>query len=246
MLVFFFIYLIYYIYISRSTKKLRDLLLVTLGTITLLSINIYNTNNRLFKDPQLQKIVNKKYEFQFITKAKLEEGDSRLERIMDLDVRSKFGVRTLDGIENLPNLKSINILRQDKLIDYSKLSYLNNLENLYIPEPHPNFKINDLPELKKLKYLTVYLERNRFNNKIIELACFPNLEKLRLMSSNDQEIITIDIRQVPNIESLDIGMNVEKIIGLEEAKNLKSIMLDYGSDDYKDEVKRLRPDIELQ
>jgi len=244
-LAFLFTFLIYYICVSASTKRLRELVLVTLGTIALLSINIYNTNNRPLKDPLLQNIVNNKYEYQFRTITKSEEEHPRLEKITDLYISSKFGVKTLAGIENLTNLTTINISRQYKLIDYSNLSYLNNLKRLYISEPHPDFSISHLPELKKIESLMVYSLRNQFNDEIIELANFPNLQKLELIGDRTKERVTIDIRQVPNIESIDIRMNIEKIIGLEEAENLKIIRLNHGHDDYKDEIKRLRPDIEL-
>jgi len=246
MLAFFLIFIIYNIYVSSSTKRLQELVLVMLSIIALLCVNTYNTNNRLFKDPQLQNIVKNKYEFQFMTKEKLMEGDTRLERIMHLNISSKFGVKTLDGIENLPNLKNIDIYRQDKLIDYSNLSYLNNLENLYISSPHPDFSINHIPKLENLEFLMIYLWQHEFNDKIMDFSRFPNIKTIKLLGLRSQEPITIDIRSVQNIESIEIGLGVEKIIGLEEAVSLKKIDLYHESNDYKDEIKKLRPDIELR
>jgi len=131
-----------------------------LSIIALLCVNTYNTNNRLFKDTQLQKLVKNKYEFQFMTKEELKQDDPRLERIMDF-------------------------------------------------------------------------------------SRFPNLKTIKLLGLRSQEPIIIDIRNVQNIESIEIGLGVKKIIGLEEAVNLKNIDLYHESNDYKDEIKKLRPDIEL-
>lgn len=246
LLLFFFGFLIYNICSSSSNKK-RDVLIAALGIAILLCINIYNINNRLFADPQLNKIVNNKYQFQFITESKPTKQDPRLERITDLDIRSKWSVKTLNGIENLPNLKNLEIDDQDKLLNYNSLAHLNNLSVLHVWDSHTDFSINLLPELKHLETLSINLGMNKsFNDEILDLKKFPKLKRLYLSSLDDDKPITIDIRNNPNLEIIDVLMNVEKIIGLEEAKNLKEIDIYPDEMNYIEEVKKLRPDIDIR
>jgi len=87
-----------------------------------------------------------------------------------------------------------------------------------------------------------------FSGKItdeeLRIDKFPNLRRLYLQASSNSKPVTIDIRNVPNLENMEIlGIGVKEIVGLEDATNLKSITLYHPSEDYIDEIKRLRPDI---
>lgn len=245
LLLFFLFFLIYNIYLSSSTKKPIELIIVILSTFMLLFANFYISNTRLFKDPQLHKTVSNKYEFQFLNeKSNLREVDQRLEKIRDLDIENRWSVRSLDGIENFSNLKDLDIYNQDKLMDYSNLKDLVNLERIYISDPHLDFSINDFPELNKLRRFRISLGRDQtFNDEIINLKSFPNLENFSMTTFGRVEPITIDIRDADNIESIDILGNVEEIVGLKEAKNLKEIRIYPDEMNYSKEIKNLRPDI---
>jgi len=248
LLLFFAVFLVYNIYVSSYEKKLTQSIIVLFGIIMLLFANIYNSNNRLFKDPQLHKTVSNKYEFQFIgEKSNLEVIDSRLERIRDLDIKNKWSIKTLKGIENLSNLRKLNIYDQDKLLDYTSLAELNNLEVIFISGTNVDFSVNNLPKLNQLQRLYINLRQNQFiADEIIDLKNFTKLKTFSFTSIYRGNPITIDIRQTPNLENINILGNVEEIIGLEEATNLKEVRIYPDEMNYLDEVKKLRPDIDAK
>jgi len=248
LLLFFVVFLIYNIYASLSTKKLTKSIIALFGIGMLLSINIYNSNNRLFKDPQLHKAVSNKYEFQFVgKKSNLKEMDSRLERIKDLDINTKWSIKTLKGIENLSSLRELNIYDQDKLLDYTSLTNLSNLEVMFISGTNVDFSVNNLPKLNQLQRLYINLGQNQFlADEIIDLKKFSKLKSFSFTSIDGENPITIDITQTPNLESVDILGNVGKIIGLQEAMNLKEIRIYPDEMNYLDVVKKLRPDIDTK
>lgn len=248
LLLFFLVFLIYNIYSSSSTKKVTETIIIILGVVIFLSINFYNSNNRLFKDPQLHKTVSTKYESKFIgEESNLREVDERLNRIEHLDIGNKWSIRSLDGIENLSNLKDLDISSQYKLIDYSNLKQLDNLEVLFISDPHIDFNINILPELNKLRriYISLYGDQ-MLNDKIIDLKNLPNLNSFSFTSTYKDNPLTIDISKAHNVESINVLGNVQEIIGLKEAKNLKEVRIYPDEMNYLEEIKKLRPDIDIK
>lgn len=245
LLLFFIVFLIYNIYIRSSSKKLSQSIIIILGVTMLLSINTYNSNNRLFKDPQLHKTVSEKYKLQSLgKKSDLKEVDSRLEEIRNLEIDNKWSIKTLKGIENLSGLRELSIYKQDKLLDFTSLGELNNLEVLFISRANDSFNINNLPKLNQLRRMYISLGENQsITDEIIDLKNFPNLISFSFTSTYKDNPITIDISQAPNLESINILGNVKEIIGIEEAKSLKEVRIYPDERNYLEVVRKLRPEI---
>ncbi|WP_350344797.1 hypothetical protein PRVXT_001239 [Proteinivorax tanatarense] len=255
LIAFFVGCLIYNIYKSSSAKKLRNATALVVIVALLITSNIYVSaymeSQRVFKDANLQRIVSDAYEARFIgADIELKEGSSDLERFDHLSIGGRRTVTSLEGIENLPNLESLYI-GQNMLIDYSELAELENLKRLKITDPHPGFKLSDLPKLENLEFLTI--QNHCFGNQgdIIELTNFPNLTKLSLYDLFDEgKLLTIDITEAPYLEDLSVS-NLGKVVGLKEAGNLKNItimsIINYTEvKNYKDEIRKARPDIEVR
>ena len=88
LILFFLAFILYHKY-SNSSNRRRYALLAVLAVSIALCINYYNINNRHFPDPHLNKIITSRYKFQFAKDSKLTKNDPRLERIINLDLRSK-------------------------------------------------------------------------------------------------------------------------------------------------------------
>ncbi|WP_350344798.1 hypothetical protein PRVXT_001240 [Proteinivorax tanatarense] len=248
--------LIYNIYKSSSAKKLRNATVLVVIVALLITSNIYISaymeSQRVFKDANLQRIVSDAYEARFIgADIELEEGSSDLERLDHLKIEGRT-VRSIEGIENFPNIWDLKIYGQDRLLDYSKLAKLENLKRLRITDPHPDFNLSDLPKLENLESFSVWQHSfGNQENEIIELSNFPNLTRLDIYEDllAEGEPLTIDITEAPHLEDLSVT-NLDKIVGLEEAENLESITIrnphDYTEvENYKDEIKKIRPDIDI-
>ncbi|WP_353892249.1 hypothetical protein PRVXH_001581 [Proteinivorax hydrogeniformans] len=257
LIAFFMGCIIYNIYKSSSAKRFRNVTALVVIVALLMASNIYVSaymeSQRVFKDANLQRIVSDAYEDRFIdADIELEEGSSDLERIDHLNITGRT-VRSLEGIEHLPSLWELGILGQNRLLDYSELAKLENLKRLTITDPHPDFNLSDLPKLENLEWLTVRQHSlGNQEDEIIELSNFPNLTRLSIDDDlfNESEPLTIDITEAPHLEDLSV-YNTTKIVGLEEAENLERISIRgiYNQaevEQYKDEIRKLRPDIEVR
>ncbi|WP_353892785.1 hypothetical protein PRVXH_002159 [Proteinivorax hydrogeniformans] len=242
MLAFFVGFFIYNVYVSAPKTRTRDVSIALVGVLIFLSLNLYMTNNRELADPQLQKTVNSQL-------ASLKESHPTIfHEIDDITIlslgRDRFRIKTLEGIEKLQSLQLLTIYQEDRLMDYSQLAELKNLESLTIFNPHPDFSINDLPDMKNLKHLSVGAFDLPTDENII-VPDLPNLENLEIFSHDIVEPTSLDIRQIPEVEVLRVIVNINEIIGLEEAKHLEKIYVRPFCD-YADEIKELRPDIEVR
>ncbi|WP_353892250.1 hypothetical protein PRVXH_001582 [Proteinivorax hydrogeniformans] len=265
MLIFFTAFLIYNMYLSSTTYKYRNIAILGLIVFVLMSAHIYIINSRVLKDASLNRVIHELYDSRFIgADTKIAESSPDLERLDYLVVSRDllYSVNSLQGVENFPNIWEVRLDGQDKLTSYEELAALDNLTSLRIYEPHPKFEIEDLPvlsNLEKLKY------RDALTDVEIELSNFPNLKSLTFSEGLDAKnrvrdgSLTIDIRQNPLIETISIRSytnNEIEIVGLKEAENLKEVSISYYNfkdesklkqvEQYKEEIRKLRPDIKVR
>jgi len=239
----FLTFLIYFLYKGTEKKGVKEIIGVLLGITMIFTINNHISNDRLVKDPQLNTIVNKRYQRQYRVKGKLKADDPRVADIINLELSSRYVVKTLKGIEHFENLMDLTIEKQKAIIDYSQLQQLNQLKGLIIRYPNKNFRLQDIPKMESLEDLSINFD-GKITDEELRIDKFPNLKRLYLQASSNSEPVTIDIRNAPNLEYIEIlGIDVKEIVGLKDAKNLKSIALYHPSEEYIDEIKRLRPDI---
>lgn len=71
------------------------------------------------------------------------------------------------------------------------------------------------------------------------------MKRLYLEKYLEDQPVTLDIRNNPKLEKMILDINIKEIVGLEDAVNLKEIILYKSIDQYKEVVRRIRPDIDL-
>ncbi|WP_350344796.1 hypothetical protein PRVXT_001238 [Proteinivorax tanatarense] len=265
MLLFFTTFLTYNVYSSSATYKSRNIALLLSGIVILTSAHVYTINSRVIKDATLNRNVHDLYDSRFISaETEIVEESPDLERLDYVIINRSLlnSVNSLQGIENFPNIWEVQLYGQDKLTSYNELAALDNLTSLRISNPNPQFQIEHLPTLANLEE---FWYSNELTNVEVKFCNFPNLKKLNLSESLGFEnrardgSLTVDIRQNPLIETISIRSitsNQIEIIGLEEAENLKEISISYSNykddnkakqvEQYKDEIRKIRPDIEVR
>ena len=211
-----------------------------------LSADIENQDLNIvsFNDPQLEQAIRTVLEKPTGTISK----DS-LKNITQLYVEGKAGpsggILNLDGIEQLQNLKELNIsLSKWCSINLDNISSLQNLESLYIEAyslPAVGIDINEISKFKNLKQLSL----NSFS-ALKDISLLSNLDKLEILSISYASITDISsLKYLTNLRELsltniNIGYNGNSWIkidlsSLKDLNKLKKLYLK-GSN-----VKNYRP-----
>lgn len=136
---------------------------------------------------------------------------SDVESITDLYLANR-NIKDLSGLENLTNLKSID-LSKNEITNISSLSNLTNLENLFLSYN----QINDIAPLKSLPNLKIlYMDKNQISN-IISLK---NLTSLHTLSMEYNKIQ--DLSALQNLKQLQELMLSGNSINDEQKNSLKN------------------------
>lgn len=153
---FFIIFFTYnsYRYYRFSDKIFRKSMLILLSITLILSTHVYILNSRLIKDPHLQRSIKHKYVSQFRDKVDFSLDNPRLDMINELEVKSNFSSKTLNGLEHLPNLLKLTLNNQNKIVDYSSIGKLGYLHTLNIVEPSPTLILGIFQSLIVLSIYT--------------------------------------------------------------------------------------------
>ena len=146
-----------------------------------------------------------------------------LQKLEILEIRDS-NIINLDGLENLPNLKGLYLIDNAKLVNYSSISHLKNLEKLIFSNIENNWldKVNDIDflySLDNLQELTISLIEV---GNIEPLYSLSNLKKLKITYLNQN----LDLSNFTNLEKLDIEYADGKYLnGIERLNNIEEIRL---------------------
>lgn len=145
---------------------------------------------------------------------------SDLAGITDFSAQAR-GVITLDGMEYLPNLVSLDLRSNGQLMDLSPLRHLINLQELLLGTNY----IRDISDLVLMKQLRVLdLSSNTFFKDLSPLAGLTQLESLNLRYDkvNDARPL-IDLR---SLKFLDLGNNdIQNLEGLQYLRGIRTLRL---------------------
>ena len=130
------------------------------------------------------------------------------------------GMKRLDGIGSLINLKKINIVGKNYIHNISMLSNLQNLEELKIFDNY----VEDITSLKNLKSLRVVDLGKNIIKDISPLRGLNNIEYLNLRNNNISDIAPLE--DVINLRFLDVSGN--KIHDISFLKKLHLPRLNHG------------------
>ncbi len=210
------IILMYYA-IKGNRKYKNTKVIITLAIIGMFfSMNYYFYSTNLIKD----KIFNRYIKNEISVKGKV-----KLEDLLEIEgIRVNTYVSNLKGIENMKNLKSISIIDDRGVLDYSQIANLTEVERITIEGGDLN-NINVLNSMNKLKILDISHTGKR-NLDAIEGS--NTLEELRIYSENSEKL---NLQGFKNVKKLSInGKNLKDLTGLQTLSSVRELSVSGSRD----------------
>ncbi|WP_053954794.1 leucine-rich repeat domain-containing protein [Inediibacterium massiliense] len=212
-----------------AERKIKHKLIQGLCILLVVPIVFY-TSNYIKKDKIIKDLYLEKNIIQTLDQHNKKISIKDLENIKELSIGKR--VRILDGIENLKNLKKLEMDCKN-LQDYSELKALKKLETLWIYNVDDE-KLNFLKEYKNLKELHISFKNDKSENIILP----KHLKKLKITKGVN---IHIDyVKTSPYLEELDLSQRqIVDFTPLMELKNLKKLNISDTNINTLDVIKNL-------
>ncbi|WP_411678844.1 leucine-rich repeat domain-containing protein [Clostridium thailandense] len=145
---------------------------------------------------------------------------SDVENITELRLEYCEIIKDISGIENLVNLKSLD-LTYSQVEDISELKGLKNLEELWLYD-------NKITDISALKDLTNLKNLQLYGNQITDIPSLRGLTNLEYIDLGNNKIHDITLlKELHNLKELNLVYNnITDVSSLKELTNLNSLNLD--------------------
>lgn len=237
-------------YCLVKIMDLEDFSNINQGETITITINNETLNNPeivKFKDKILQEIIRKKLKQPYGRISK--ESLMTIESISETDIKKQFEslkddeaiIKSLDGIENLKNLRNLELTSIIKSEDKKLIKNMLNLKSLSLHiESEQGYELELLKDLKSLKKLKLYakapnLPSKRFFKELNSLDEFELILSIGYID-NDMGDIIVDLSSLKDITTLTKLSIREKndpywaygtkVRGIGDLKNLKELKIE--------------------
>jgi internalin A len=175
-------------------------------------------NLNVFTDPDLAACVEQ---------TSVESGEQNFTDFVELWC-SDYGIHTLDGLEYLVNLESLN-LSENFISDISPLQYLSKLRILYIDDCGECGGDNTVTDISPLSGLANLEEVDFWNNNVTDIAALSGKNNLTTVQFSGNDITAVNLSELPNLASLEARGNRIKTVNLrDDMPSLATLDLRYN------------------
>jgi len=145
-----------------------------------------------------------------------------VEEIRVLDATGK-NIKDLLGIENLVNLRRLNLEKND-ISNIEPLRQLNNLEELCLDN-------NDIRDINALENIISIENLSLSSNRIEDISHLKNLKSLKKLKLDSNDIMDIGpLAEINKLEYINLsGNKINNIVILNKLENLNSLYLENNS-----------------
>lgn len=199
-------------------KKYFRIILVLLCVCIFFSINYYLYSIRIIKDSNLEIIAKKSIGMNIFSLKPLGK-----DNLLNIDTLKIKNVYTLEGLESVRNLNTLDIDDSGLILDYSPITKLNNLKTLRIY----NGDLDILSEVDFIEHVENFNLIYPKTDSLKSLPLFPNVTNLTINFSNNFDLSTL--KNFPKVKEFSLCLEGPLTVdGLEVIHNLETLNLSYA------------------